>query len=69
MSSNIPPEVLRYLELVESGTPRSCEEQIALAAYVRKVFMEENLRVDTELLGKYLGLVKYFHFERLLPWQ
>lgn len=69
MSSNIPPEVLRYLELVESGTPRSCEEQIALAAYVRKVFMEENLRVDTELLGKYLGLVKYFPFERLLPWQ
>ena len=69
MSSNIPPEVLRYLELVESGTPRSCEEQIALAAYVRKVFAEENLRVDTDLLGKYLGLVKYFPFEKLLPWQ
>lgn len=31
MSCELPPEVLEYLELVESGPWRVCEEQAALA--------------------------------------
>ena len=69
MSCKIPPEILEYIELVESGAPRACPEQTALCDYVRKVFEAEDLRVDVEQLRKYLGLAKYFPFDRLFPWQ
>lgn len=69
MSCEIPAEVLRYLESVEADRPRACEEQHALAAYVRRVFAQEDIRVDREQLGHYLGLVKYFPYGRLFPWE
>lgn len=69
MSCNLPPEVSRYLESVEKDTPRACPEQHALAAYIRRCFETEDIRVDTEQLARYLGLVKYFPFERLFPWE
>ncbi len=69
MSCNLPPEVSRYLESVETDTPRACPEQHALAAYIRRCFETEDIRVDTEQLARYLGLVKYFPFERLFPWE
>ena len=69
MSCNLPPEVSRYLESVEADTPRACPEQHALAAYIRRCFETEDIRVDTEQLARYLGLVKYFPFERLFPWE
>ena len=50
MSCDIPPEVLRYIELVEANTPRACPEQHALAALIRRVFAEEDIRVDTDLV-------------------
>lgn len=65
---NIPPEILEYLELVESGPWRVCEEQKALAKLVRRSFETENIYVDVEQLTKYLGLEKYFPFQ-LFPWQ
>lgn len=68
MSCKIPPEVLEYIELVESGEYRCCPEQIALVAYVRRVFDTEDIFVDTERLAKYMGLQKYFPF-KLFPWQ
>lgn len=69
MSCELPAEVLRYLESVEADRPRACEEQHALAAYVRKVFAEEDIHVDLEQLQHYLGLVKYFPYERLFTWE
>lgn len=69
MSCEIPAEVLRYLESVEADRPRACEEQHALAAYVRRVFAQEDIYVDREQLGHYLGLVKYFPYGRLFPWE
>ena len=68
MPCSIPPEVLEYIELVESGTPRACPEQHALVAMVRKAFATEDLRVNREQLDNYLGLQKYFQF-RLFPWE
>lgn len=68
MSCEIPAEVLEYIELVESGQPRACPEQHALAALVRRAFETEDLRVETERLAKYLGLQKYFPFA-LFPWE
>ena len=69
MSCSIPPEVERYLESVEGDQPRACPEQHALAAYVRRVFAEEDIRVDLDQLHHYLGLVKYFPYDRLFPWE
>lgn len=69
MSTKMPAAVAEYLELVEGGEPRSCKDQIALAAYVRRVFETETLVVDEKQLEKYLSLAKYFPFKRLLPWE
>jgi len=65
---NIPPEILEYLELVESGPWRVCEEQKALAKLIRHSFETENIYVDTVQLANYLKLEKYFPF-RLFPWE
>lgn len=69
MPCEIPKEVLGYLESVEQDCPRACREQHALAAYVRRVFDQEDVHVDREQLGRYLGLVKYFPYDRLFPWE
>lgn len=68
MSCKIPAEILQYIELVEADTPRACPEQHALVALIRRVFETEDIWVDIELLGKYIGLEKYFSW-RLLPWE
>ena len=67
MSCDIPPSVLNYIEIVENGV--ACKEQKALAKYIRKCFKKEKIYVDMNQLGKYLGLQKYFPFERLFPWE
>lgn len=69
MSCEIPAEVERYLVSVETDQPRACPEQHALAAYVRKVFAQEDIRVDLEQLRRYLGLTRYFPFGTLFPWE
>ena len=69
MSCEIPEEVERYLVSVETDQPMACPEQHAMAAYVRRVFAEDDIRVDLDQLHHYLGLVKYFPYERLFPWE
>lgn len=69
MPCEIPAEILRYIEAVEADTPRACPEQHALAAHIRNVFATEDIYVDTVQLSNYLGLVRYFPYERLLPWE
>lgn len=69
MSCEIPAPVREYLDLVEHGPYRVCPEQEALAAYVRRVFAEEDLVVDAGQLDHYLSLSKYFSFKVLFPWQ
>lgn len=68
MSCKLPPEILEYIELVESDSPRACPEQHALVAHIRKCFETEDLTVDLAQLEKYMGLQKYFPFD-LFPWQ
>lgn len=69
MPCEIPAEVLRYIQAVESDQPKACKWQHALAAHVRRCFETEDIHVDTVQLQKYLGLVKYFPFDRLFPWE
>ena len=67
MMRPVPPH-LRH-GLVEANTPRACPEQHALAALIRRVFAEEDIRVYTEQLRRYLSLLRYFPYERLFPWE
>ena len=69
MPCEIPAEVLRYIQSVESDQPKACKWQHALVAHVRRCFETEDIHVDTVQLQKYLGLVKYFPFDRLFPWE
>ena len=52
-----------YLEIVEQRKVAVCERQIKFAAYVRRVFEEEELVIDHERLEKYFSYLKYFPFE------
>ena len=65
----IPAEVEEYLRIVETDSPkRSCREQHALAALIRRIFDEEELVYDRELADKYFALSKYLPYA-LFPWE
>ena len=61
--------ITRYLEMVEGGEIEACKDQHLLAAYIRKCFETEDIYIDDEQLEKYLGLAKYFPFDRLFEWE
>lgn len=69
MSCELPREIREYIDLTRSGAVRVCKEQKALADMIERCFEKENITVDTVQLEKYLGLVRYFPFEDLFPWQ
>lgn len=65
----INPHILRYIEMVEGGEIRACEEQHLLVEHVRRCFETEDIRTDDEQLEHYLSLARYFPFEVVFPWQ
>lgn len=69
MCYKINPLVLQYLEIIESGKIEACNDQNLLSAYIRRCFETEDIYTDDEQLEKYLGLSKYFPFERLFLWE
>lgn len=69
MNSKINPHILRWIEMVESGEVVSCEDQKKLVAYVRRCFETEDIYTDADQLEKYLGLGRYFPFDRIFEWQ
>lgn len=68
-NSNINPHILRYMEMVENGEINSCIEQHDLMAHVRKCFATEDIYTNDEQLEKYLGLSKYFPYEKIFEWE
>jgi len=68
MTANLPPEITDYLDIVERDIVPACKEQKLLAKMVRRVFLTENIYVDTEQLTKYMNLQKYFPF-KLFAWE
>lgn len=58
-----------FVDLVESGDLRTSKEVKALVEHVRHCFAHEDIFVDETLADKYMGLVKYFPFGQLFPWQ
>lgn len=57
-----------YMRMVESGEIVVCLEQHLLVAYVRSVFAEEELVIDTERDARYAEYERYFPFD-LFPWE
>lgn len=68
MNCDIDARIEAYLAQIESGSPRACKDQIALAKHIRRCFATEPIYTDTALLDKYLRLQKYFPFQ-LFPWE
>lgn len=58
----------RYIDLIESGEIKSCNEQKQLIQLVRKTFETEELRINGAQVEKYLSYQKYFPFD-LFPWE
>ena len=69
MSCKLHPVIEKYLTSVETDNPRSCPEQHALANHVRRCFDSEDIYINEDQLRKYLGLVRYFPYESLFPWE
>lgn len=69
MTYELNPHILRYLEMVEGGAIRACEDQRLLADHVRQCFADEDIYTDGEQLEKYLSLARYFPFEAVFPWE
>jgi phage terminase large subunit-like protein len=68
MSYKFTPYIQNYIDIVEQGKVRTCKEQKQLIEYVKRVFEEEELKVDEVQLEKYMSYQKYFPFE-LFAWQ
>lgn len=63
------PHLQPFIGLVESGELKACKEVMALIGYIKYCFDTEDIYVDDEQAAHYLGLAKYFPFERVFPWQ
>jgi len=55
--------------MVENGEIVACKDQHLLVAYLRRCFEKEDIYTDDEQLESYLGLGKYFPYERIFEWQ
>lgn len=65
----IDPHIAAYMDAVEAGAIRACEEQHLLVAHVRRCFETEDIHTDSKQLEHYLSLARYFPFEVVFPWQ
>lgn len=64
----IPPEIQRYIDIVENGEIHMCPEQYMLVELVRNAFKTEELHIDAVQVEKYLSYQQYFPFY-LFPWE
>ena len=57
-----------YIDIVEQGKIRVCEEQKQLVEMVKKVLETEPVKIDEIRIEKYMSYQKYFPFE-LFAWE
>ena len=55
--------------MVENGTINACNDQKLLVKLVRNCFETQDIYTDDALLEKYLGLGKYFPYDRIFEWE
>ena len=68
-SQKLNPHIQNFIDLVESGKLRASKEVHALIDHVKHCFETEAIYVNAEQADHYIGLAKYFPWERLFPWQ
>lgn len=66
--TKIPKQIQPYIDIVEGGEVRVCNEQKLLIALVKRIFETEDLVYDDEQIEKYLSYQKYFPFD-LFEWE
>ena len=66
--TKIPKQIQPYIDIVEAGEVRVCNEQKLLIALVKRIFETEDLVYDDEQIEKYLSYQKYFPFD-LFEWE
>lgn len=64
----LPKEIQEYIDLVESESIYTCNEQKQLVAHVKNVLLTEKVTIDCVRLEKYMSYQQYFPFS-LFPWQ
>ena len=64
----IPEEVQEYIDLIESGEIRACNEQRRLVKMVKHVLETEDLTIDYERIETYMRYQEYFPYA-LFPWE
>ena len=67
--NSINRHVKRWIEMVENAEINACEDQKLLVKHVRKCFETQDIYTDDALLEKYLGLAKYFPYDRIFEWE
>lgn len=68
-AQKLNPHIQNFIDLVESGKLRASKEVHALIDHVKHCFETEAIYVNAEQADRYIGLAKYFPWERLFPWQ
>jgi phage terminase large subunit-like protein len=66
--TTIPKPIQDYIDIVEGGKTRVCEEQKQLVEYVKNVFATEKLKYDILQIEKYLSYQRYFPYD-LFEWE
>lgn len=60
--------IQEYIDLVESGHIRACDEQIKLIEMVKRELAKDDVYIDEYRAEKYMSYQQYFPFE-LFPWE
>ena len=66
---NCSKYIEEFAEDVKSGRIKTCKEIKALISHIEYCFENEDIYVDEEQLENYLGLAKYFPYDKVFPWQ
>lgn len=60
--------IQEYMDLIENGVIRSCNEQKKLVKLVKNALKNEEIFIDEEKVEKYLSYQQYFPYD-LFPWE
>ena len=63
----INKHIQEWIDIVENGTYKTCEDQKRLIKHVKRCFATEDIYTDDEQLEKYISLIKYFPYDYLMP--
>ena len=62
----INKHIQEWIDIVENGTYKTCEDQKRLIKHVKRCFATEDIYTDDEQLEKYISLIKYFPYDYLM---